>query len=64
MEASLNGQIKIVRELFNRFNVAVDNIGDVVHFGSLVKGATALWCAAGQYIILFINIDVILLNRN
>ncbi|XP_026811034.1 protein fem-1 homolog B-like [Rhopalosiphum maidis] len=47
MEASLNGQIKIVRELFNRFNVAVDNIGDVVHFGSLVKGATALWCAAG-----------------
>ncbi|CAI6366920.1 unnamed protein product [Macrosiphum euphorbiae] len=47
MEASLNGQIKIVKALFDRFNVAVDNTGDVVHFGSLVKGATALWCAAG-----------------
>jgi len=56
MEASLNGQIKIVKELFDRFNVAVDKVGDVLHFGSLVKGATALWCAAGQYIILSINI--------
>jgi len=47
MEACLHGHVKIVRELFNRFNVAVDSIGNVVHFGSLVKGATALWCAAG-----------------
>ncbi|CAH1711998.1 protein fem-1 homolog B [Aphis gossypii] len=47
MEASLHGHVKIVRELFNRFNVTVDSIGNVVHFGSLVKGATALWCAAG-----------------
>ncbi|XP_022173057.1 protein fem-1 homolog B-like [Myzus persicae] len=48
IEASLNSQLKIVKELFRRFNVAVDNTGDVVQFGSLIKGATALWCAAGS----------------
>ncbi|XP_050524337.1 protein fem-1 homolog B [Daktulosphaira vitifoliae] len=48
IEAAINGQIKIIKHLLNKFKVNLNVEGKVKHFGSMVEGATALWCAAGS----------------
>jgi ankyrin repeat protein len=51
IEASLRGRTKIVKYMLEQLcNVNLDAQGKVFHFDSIVDGATALWCAAGQYI--------------
>ncbi|XP_050427498.1 protein fem-1 homolog B-like [Adelges cooleyi] len=47
IEAALYGQIKIINYILSKFKVNLDAEGKVNHFGSMVEGATALWCAAG-----------------
>jgi len=37
-----------------KFRVDVNAVGKVKHFGSIVDGATALWCAAGEYADIFL----------
>lgn len=63
IEATLNGHLKIIKHLLKKCNINLDAKGKVKHFGSVVDGATALWCAAGQYttmilpsLLLFIDI--------
>jgi len=49
IEATLNGHLLIIDHLLEKFNVDINAVGKIRHFGSMVEGATALWCAAGQY---------------
>jgi len=48
IEATLKGYFVIVDHLLENFSIDIDAVGRVRHFGSVVDGATALWCAAGQ----------------
>lgn len=50
IEATLKGYFVIVDHLLENFSIDIDAVGKIRHFGSVVDGATALWCAAGQYI--------------
>lgn len=51
IEATNYGHFEIVKHLLEKCNINVDATGKIKHFGTLVEGATALWLAAGQYII-------------
>lgn len=53
IEATINGRLRCVVKLLKNCidKIDLDAVGKVNCFGSLVDGATALWCAAGQYIL-------------
>lgn len=54
IEASLNGRMDLVEELITTYDVGVDDVGDVVYCNQLIVGTTALWCAAGQYMSVYL----------
>lgn len=49
IESTLHNQHHVVDMLIFLFHADPNDTGNVLQFGTLVEGATALWCAAGQY---------------
>lgn len=49
------GQNKVIKMLLDKFSIDIEQEGEVKFDGYTIKGACALWCAAGKRTFFFFH---------